>query len=110
MIKISHELYHTISSYYYKHIMGGDVHKAGEGVGTQKLKLSSWGLGSGTPLETAVEGDPGRRWDGMNEVLIVVRPSDQKGTWEGGWCQKPETEQLWHGFGARCLKGKRECC
>jgi hypothetical protein len=107
MIKISHELHHTISSYYYKHIMGGDVHK---GVGTQKLKLSGWGLGSGTPLETAVEGDPGRCWDGMNEVLIVVRPSDKKGAREGGWCQKPETEQLWHGFGARRLKRKQECC
>jgi hypothetical protein len=45
----------------------------GSSRGAKSPKLSHWGLVSGVPLETAVEGDVGRWWGGLYEVVMVVR-------------------------------------
>jgi hypothetical protein len=47
-------------------------HEAGEGAGGQNHKTEHNGSISGVPCETAVEGDGGRWWHGVDEVVVVV--------------------------------------
>jgi hypothetical protein len=47
-------------------------HETGEGAGGQNHKTEHNGSILGVPCETAVEGDGGRWWRGVDEVVAVV--------------------------------------
>ena len=46
--------------------------EAGEGAGAKSDETERDGSVSGTPRETAVEGDGGRWWDEVDMVVVVV--------------------------------------
>ena len=63
--------------------------KAGEGAGGQNHKTERDGSISGTPCEMAVEGDGGRWWHGVDEVVAMVGLCIRKREAGEGWGPKP---------------------
>jgi hypothetical protein len=77
-------------------VVGPRIHKheAQEGAGVKNHKTERDGSISGAPCETTVDGDGGRWWGGINEVVMVVGPHIRKcEAGEGAGGQNHETER-----------------
>jgi hypothetical protein len=77
--------------------------EAGGGLGAKSDETERDGSVSGTPCETAVEGDGGRWWDEVDEVVVVVGLCVRKReAGEGAGAKSDETERDGSVSGAPC--------
>jgi hypothetical protein len=74
--------------------------EAGGGLGAKSDETERDGPVSGTPRETAVEGDGGRWWDEVDEVVVAggALRSQTRGR-RGAWGQIRRNRARWLGFG-----------
>jgi hypothetical protein len=71
------------------------------GLGAKNHETERGGLILGTPCKTAVMGDGGRSWHGVDEVVVVVGLLVcQREVGEGAGDQKPQNQVLWLDFGS----------
>ena len=73
------------------------------GLGAKNHEIEHNGSISGAPCKKEVEGNEGRWWGGMNEVVMVVGPRVCKcEVAEGAGCQNHKTEHNGSILGALC--------
>ena len=79
-------------------------HEAGEGLGAKSDETERNGSVSGTPCETAVEGDGVRWWDEVDKVVVVVGLCIRKCEAGGGLGPNPTKPSMMAWFWARHAK------